>query len=174
MIPEHIQLLSLEDIGCMEEVPENQLTIAGNAIQKAQFIKDRYGFDCFADDTGLEVKALNGEPGVFSARYAGPQRNADDNMDKLMYELAYKNDRSAQFRTVIALILNNKLTSFEGVCEGKITKIKKGKAGFGYDPVFKPDGHDQTFAEMELGLKNKISHRSKAVLQLIEFLQAIK
>ncbi|MBT8274388.1 MAG: non-canonical purine NTP diphosphatase [Bacteroidia bacterium] len=174
LMPSHIELLSLDDIGCLEDVPENQLTITGNAIQKATYIKDRYGYDCFADDTGLEVNALNGEPGVFTARYAGPQRNADDNIDKLLYELEYKNDRSAQFKTAIALISNDELNTFEGICKGKITKLRRGQKGFGYDPVFKPFGHDQTFAEMELELKNKIGHRGKAVQLLIKHLASIK
>ena len=173
LIPQHIQLLSLKDIGCFEEVPEIQLTIKGNAIQKAEFIKEHCGFDCFADDTGLEVEALNGEPGVFSARYAGEQRNATDNMNKLLKELQNKPNRNAQFKTVIALHLNNKLHTFTGICKGEITSTKKGDSGFGYDPIFKPNGYDNTFAEMELSLKNKIGHRGKAVVKLVEFLSSI-
>ena len=174
MLPTQFQILSLEDIGCVEDVPETQLTISGNSIQKAKYIKERYHHNCFADDTGLEVKALNGEPGVFSARYAGPQRNANDNMEKLLYELEYKSDRSAHFKTVIALIIEDELMTFEGICEGKITAIKRGRQGFGYDPIFKPNGYDQTFAEMELGLKNKIGHRGKAMKQLLSYLESIK
>ena len=173
LIPEHITLLSLKDIGCFEEVPETQLTIEGNAIQKAEYIKEHYGFDCFADDTGLEVKALNGDPGVLSARYAGVQRDAHDNMNKLLRELNDKPNRDAQFKTVIALNLNNNLHTFTGVCKGEITTTKKGDSGFGYDPIFKPDGYDQTFAEMDLSLKNQIGHRGKAVTKLVEFLGSL-
>ena len=173
LIPEHITLLSLKDIGCFEEVPETQLTIEGNAIQKAEYIKQNYGYDCFADDTGLEVKALNGDPGVLSARYAGVQRDAHDNMNKLLRELNDKPNRDAQFKTVIALNLNNNLHTFTGVCKGEITTTKKGDSGFGYDPIFKPDGYDQTFAEMDLSLKNQIGHRGKAVTKLVEFLGSL-
>ena len=173
LIPKHLTLLSLKDIGCFEEVPETQLTIEGNAIQKAEYIKEHYGFDCFADDTGLEVKALNGDPGVLSARYAGVQRDAHDNMNKLLRELNDKPNRDAQFKTVIALNLNNNLHTFTGVCKGEITTTKKGDSGFGYDPIFKPDGYDQTFAEMDLSLKNQIGHRGKAVTKLVEFLGSL-
>ena len=173
LIPTHITLLSLKDIGCFEEVPETQLTIKGNAIQKAEYIKEQYGLDCFADDTGLEVKALNGEPGVFSARYAGEQRDANDNMNKLLSELEGNQNREAQFKTVIALHLNDELQTFTGICEGAITTTKKGDSGFGYDPIFMPDGFIQTFAEMELRLKNKIGHRGKAVVELVEFLNSL-
>jgi XTP/dITP diphosphohydrolase len=170
LIPDHIKLLSLADIGCFEDIPETQDTIEGNAIQKVEYIKTNYGYDCFADDTGLEVSALNGEPGVYSARYAGEQRNADDNMNKLLKTLENKNDRKALFKTVIALHLNNKLEVFTGICEGEITKSKQGENGFGYDPIFKPLDYDQTFAEMDLTLKNSISHRGKAIMQLVAFL----
>ncbi len=173
LIPTHITLLSLKDIGCFEEVPETQLTIKGNAIQKAEYIKEQYGLDCFADDTGLEVKALNGEPGVFSARYAGEQRDANDNMNKLLSELEGNQNREAQFKTVIALHLNDELQTFTGICEGAITTTKKGDSGFGYDPIFMPDGFIQTFAEMELRHKNKIGHRGKAVMELVEFLNSL-
>ena len=173
LIPNHIQLLSLKDIGCDEDIPETQPTIEGNAIQKAKYIKEHYGYDCFADDTGLEVEALNGEPGVFSARYAGAQRNANDNMNKLLNELENKPNRTAQFKTVIALHINNKLHTFKGICKGNITQEKSGNSGFGYDPIFKPKDYDQTFAEMSLELKNKIGHRGKAVRQLVVFLNAL-
>jgi XTP/dITP diphosphohydrolase len=173
LIPSHISLLSLKDIGCFEEVPETQLTIKGNSVQKAEYIKEYYGFDCFADDTGLEVEALNGEPGVFSARYAGEQRDVNDNMNKLLSELKDKPNRNARFKTVIALHLNHQLHTFTGICEGEITTAKKGDSGFGYDPIFKPTGYDQTFAEMDLALKNKIGHRGKAVVKLVEFLSSI-
>lgn len=173
LIPSHITLLSLKDIGCFEEVPETQLTIRGNAIQKAEYIKEQYGIDCFADDTGLEVEAIDGEPGVFSARYAGEQRDANDNMNKLLNALKGKPNRRAQFKTVIALHLNNKLHTFNGICKGEITISKKGESGFGYDPIFKPDGFTQTFAEMDLSLKNQIGHRGKAVAELVEFLGSL-
>lgn len=168
LIPKHINLLSLKDIGCFEEVPETQNTIYGNAIQKAEYIKTYYGYDCFADDTGLEVEALNNEPGIYSARYAGSQRNANDNMDKLLLNLENKENRNARFKTVIALHLNNKLETFTGICEGQITTEKKGEKGFGYDPIFKPSGYEKTFAEINLDLKNKISHRGKAVVLLVK------
>lgn len=171
LVPDHIQLLSLADIGCFEEVPETQNTIEGNAIQKAEYIKQHYGFDCFADDTGLEVKALDGAPGVYSARYAGEQRNANDNMDKLLLELQNKTNRTAQFKTVIALRLDNRLETFTGICKGAITKEKKGEQGFGYDPIFQAEGHTHTFAEISLEEKNDIGHRGKAVRQLANYLE---
>lgn len=170
LIPKHIQLLSLEDIGCFEDIPETQPTIEDNAIQKAEYLKTHYGYDCFADDTGLEVTALHGEPGVYSARYAGKQRNADDNMDKLLKNLEPHQDRSAQFKTVIALHLNGNIHTFTGICEGTITHSKSGSEGFGYDPIFKAKGYDKTFAEISLDEKNAIGHRGKAVIMLVEFL----
>ncbi|WP_274475676.1 non-canonical purine NTP diphosphatase [Mangrovimonas aestuarii] len=170
LMPDSITLLSLKDINCTEDVPETQDTIEGNAIQKVEYIKLNYGYDCFADDTGLEVNSLNGAPGVYSARYAGEQKNANDNMNKLLTELSGKADRSAQFKTVIALHLNDKLHTFTGICLGSITKEKCGAQGFGYDPVFMPEGFKTTFAEMELAEKNAIGHRGKAVSQLVEFL----
>ena len=174
LIPEHIKLLSLKDIGCFEDVPETQLTIEGNAIQKAEYIKEHYGFDCFADDTGLEVEALDGEPGVFSARYAGEQRNAHDNMNLLLKNLKEKPDRSAQFKTVIALHLNDHLETFTGICKGEITEEKHGDKGFGYDPIFKAEGYDTTFAEISLEEKNKIGHRGKAVRLLVDYLSNLR
>jgi len=173
LIPDHIKLLSLKDIDCFEDIPETQPSIEGNAIQKAEYIKTNYGYDCFADDTGLEVDALNGEPGVFSARYAGKRRNANDNMDLLLRNLKDSDDRRAQFKTVVALHLNGKLETFTGICKGEITTKKHGEKGFGYDPIFKPNGYDDTFAEMDLALKNKIGHRGKAVMQLVAFLNAL-
>lgn len=170
IIPTHIKLLSLKDIGCFEDVPETQSTIKGNAIQKAEYVKKHYGYDCFADDTGLEVESLNNEPGVFSARYAGPQRDANDNMDLLLNNLIKKPNRNAQFKTVVALHLNGNLETFTGICKGKITPNKQGEKGFGYDPIFMPDGYTKTFAEMDLILKNKIGHRGKAITQLVAFL----
>lgn len=173
MLPESIQILSLESIGCLEEIPETSETIEGNAILKANYVTQNYGFDCFADDTGLEVEALNGEPGVYSSRYAGEQKNADDNMNKLLNELADKTNRSAQFKTVIALNLKEKQYLFTGIASGEIIKNKMGTGGFGYDPTFKPTGYEETFAQLSLEIKNEISHRGKATKALLEFLQNI-
>ncbi len=173
MLPESIQIVSLESIGCLEEIPETSETIEGNAILKANYVTQKYGFDCFADDTGLEVEALNGEPGVYSARYAGEQRNVDDNMDKLLEELLDKTNRNAQFKTVIALNFEGKQYLFEGIASGEITLEKIGFGGFGYDPIFKPNGYENTFAELSLEIKNEISHRGKATKALLEFLQNI-
>lgn len=170
LLPKHITLLSLKDINCEEDIPETQPTIAGNALQKSEYIKQHYGYDCFADDTGLEIDALNGEPGVYSARYAGPQRNAEDNMTKVLTKLDNNTNRNAQFKTVIALELNGKQYTFEGICKGQITTQKQGEKGFGYDPIFQPDGFLKTFAEMSLDDKNKIGHRGKAVQKLVAFL----
>ncbi len=170
LLPDHITILSLKDINCEEDIPETQPTIEGNAIQKAQYVKEHYGYDCFADDTGLEVHALNGEPGVFSARYAGPQRNADDNMNKLLSELQNKEDRSAHFKTVVALIINDQQYTFEGICNGTIIEEKRGEKGFGYDPIFMADGFTETFAQISLEEKNRVGHRGKAVQKLIDFL----
>ena len=168
-----IELLSLEEIGCDEEIPETAETIEGNAILKANYVKEKYGYDCFADDTGLEVTALNGEPGVYSARYAGEQKSAEDNMTKLLKSLKNKEDRSAQFKTVIALNLNGQQHLFTGIAKGKIILEKKGNHGFGYDPIFQPENYAETFAELSSEIKNKISHRAKATQQLIDFLNSI-
>jgi XTP/dITP diphosphohydrolase len=173
LLPDSIKIMSLESIGCFEEIPETANTIEGNAIQKANYITEKYGLDCFADDTGLEVAALNGEPGVLSARYAGNQRSDEDNMTKLLMNLSNKTNRSAQFKTVIALNLRGKQYLFTGIAGGEIILEKRGTAGFGYDPIFKPENCQETFAEMDLSLKNKISHRGKAVKQLITFLNSI-
>ena len=172
LLPKHIKLLSLKDIGCFEEIPETQETIEGNAIQKAEYIKTKYGYNCFADDTGLEVEALDGAPGIYSARYAGEQRDANDNMDKLLRELENKDNRAAQFKTVIALHIDGQLQYFTGICKGEIILNKKGDKGFGYDPIFKPNGFENTFAEMDLELKNNIGHRGKAVNKLVIFLNS--
>jgi XTP/dITP diphosphohydrolase len=169
-----IQLLSLEEIGCQEEIPETADTIEGNAILKANYVTEKYGYDCFADDTGLEVQALNGEPGVYSARYAGEQRNSDDNMNKLLDGLSDKEDRSAQFKTVIALNIKGEQHLFTGIAKGDIVLEKTGNHGFGYDPIFKPENYDETFAELSSDIKNKISHRAKATKQLIDFLNTTK
>ncbi|GAA0871945.1 non-canonical purine NTP diphosphatase [Gangjinia marincola] len=170
LMPAHIELLSLHDINQMEEIPETQPTIEGNALQKARFVKDRFNLNCFADDTGLEVSALDGAPGVFSARYAGPKKDPNDNMNKLLQQLSNKDDRSAQFKTIIALLLNGKEYLFEGICEGTITKAKIGSQGFGYDPVFKPKGSKITFGEMQMSDKAVYSHRAKGIKKLINFL----
>lgn len=171
LLPSTIEIISLESIGCCEEIPETADTIEENAIMKANYVTQKYGYDCFADDTGLEVEALNGEPGVFSARYAGEQRNSNDNMDKLLKELNSKPNRKAQFKTVIALNLNGKQHLFTGIARGKITLEKTGNQGFGYDPIFQPEGYEKTFAQLSLEEKGLISHRGKATEQLIAFLK---
>lgn len=173
MLPKEIELLSLEDIGCTEDIPETANTIEGNAILKANYITEKYGFSCFADDTGLEVDALNGEPGVFSARYAGEQKNANDNMNKLLESLKNKSNRKAQFKTIIALNINEKQFLFEGIIKGDIISEKRGTKGFGYDPIFVPEGFTSTFAEMEMSEKAKLSHRGIATRKLISFLEAL-
>ena len=170
MLPKNIEIVSLESIGCHEDIPETANTIEGNAIQKANYVLENYGHDCFADDTGLEVAALDNEPGVFSARYAGEQRNATDNMNKLLSNLENNPDRKAQFKTVICLNHNGKQHLFTGIAKGKITLEKIGTGGFGYDPIFSPDGYTETFAQLSLELKNEISHRGKATALLISFL----
>lgn len=170
-LPDSIELLSLEDIGCHEEIPETADTIEGNAILKADYVTKNYGYDCFADDTGLEVEALNGAPGVYSARYAGEQKSAEDNMDKLLAALNGNSNRDARFKTVIALNLNGKQQLFTGIINGIITSEKAGDKGFGYDPIFKPEGLNLTFAQLSLNEKARLSHRGRAVSQLIEFLK---
>ncbi|MRX39771.1 non-canonical purine NTP diphosphatase [Flavobacterium sp. LC2016-23] len=174
ILPETIKIMSLEEIGCYEDIPETAATIEGNAILKADYVTRKYGYDCFADDTGLEVNALNGEPGVYSARYAGEQRDANDNMDKLLNALSDQSDRSAQFKTVIALNLNGAQHLFTGIAKGNITLNKTGSHGFGYDPIFQPENYTETFAELSSEIKNKISHRAKATQQLIDFLNPTK
>ena len=171
MLPSSIEIVSLESIGCFEDIPETADTIEGNAILKANYITQKYSLDCFADDTGLEVAALNGEPGVFSARYAGEQRSSEDNMTKLLEELSTKTNRNAHFKTVIALNLNGQQHLFTGIAEGEITLKKEGNQGFGYDPIFQPEGYEATFAQLSLEEKGKISHRGKATAQLIRFLK---
>ena len=173
LMPEGIQLLSLKEIGCNKDIPETSPTIEGNAIQKAEYVKQKYGYDCFADDTGLEVEALDGAPGVYSARYAGEAKDSNANIEKLLRELQGKEDRSARFKTVIALHLNNKLHTFTGICPGNIIFERKGLQGFGYDPVFQPEGKQVTFAEMDLEEKSQISHRARATRQLIDFLASL-
>ena len=164
-------VMSLEEIGCHEEIIEDADTIQGNAKIKADFITNRYHIDCFADDTGLEVEALNGAPGVYSARYAGEHCSYQDNVNKMLNALDGVENRKAVFRTVIALNLEGETYYFEGRCEGQITKEQRGSEGFGYDPIFQPDGFDETFAELGMDVKNSISHRGRATQKLIEFLQ---
>ena len=173
LVPNIIQIVSLEEIGCIEDIPETADTIEGNAILKANYVTEKYGFDCFADDTGLEVDALNSAPGVYSARYAGEQKDANDNMDKLLSELKDKSNRKANFKTVIALNLNGKQNLFTGIINGKIIEEKIGTNGFGYDPIFVADGYEKTFAELSMEEKSTISHRGIAVKELILFLQKL-
>ena len=170
LLPHYIKLLSLDDIGCDEEIPETADTIEGNAILKAEHVRHRYGYDCFADDTGLEVEALNGEPGVLSARYAGDEKNDNSNVTKLLKNLEGKENRNAQFKTAIALNLNDNQNLFTGICKGKIIEEKRGDQGFGYDPIFVPEGYKKTFAEMSLSEKSGISHRGIAFKELITYL----
>ena len=171
MLPEEIEILSLSDIDCYEELPETQNTLKGNAMQKASFVYQNYGYNCFADDTGLEIEALNNEPGVYSARYAGLHCSADDNINKVLHKLSGEKNRLANFKTVIALIIDGKEECFEGICKGKITFSKYGEQGFGYDPIFKPAGFGKTFAEMSKLEKGVISHRGRATKNLVEFLK---
>ena len=170
VLPKEFNIKSLDDIGFCEEVPENENTIEGNAIFKANYIYKKYNLNVFADDTGLEVDSLNGKPGVHSARYAGISKNSTDNINKLLKKLKNKKNRKARFKTVIALILNSKIHTFEGVVEGIITKKPKGENGFGYDPVFIPSGYTKTFGELSIEEKNSISHRSLAMNKLIDFI----
>ncbi|MFZ6036655.1 MAG: non-canonical purine NTP diphosphatase [Bacteroidota bacterium] len=165
-----LEILSLNDINCRTDIPETGTTLEENALIKARFVKDNFGYDCFADDTGLEVKALDGAPGVYSARYAGEDCRAEDNVRKLLTNLEGISDRRAAFRTVIALLIGDEQYFFEGAIHGKIIDEKRGESGFGYDPVFVPDGYEQTFAELGEDIKNKISHRAIATNKLIRFL----
>lgn len=171
VLKDQLEILSLKEINCFDDIPETADTLEGNALLKAKHIYDNYGFDCFADDTGLEVEALDGRPGVYSARYAGEDQNAARNMEKLLRELEGQPNRRARFRTVVALIEEGKVSYFEGKIEGKIIEQQRGSTGFGYDPVFVPDGYSQTFAELGSEQKNKISHRALAVKELINFLK---
>jgi XTP/dITP diphosphohydrolase len=165
-----VEVLSLNDIGCNVDIPETGSTLEENALQKAQYVYDHYHIDCFADDTGLEVDALNGAPGVYSARYAGDGHDSEANMTKLLNELGENNNRSARFRTVIALIQQGEVHEFEGIVNGEIIRERRGGEGFGYDPIFQPDGYDQTFAELGLDIKNQISHRARATRKFAEYL----
>jgi len=174
MLSDEFEILSLNDIGCNEDIPETKPTLEGNASQKSHYVYEKFGYNCFSDDTGLEVEAINNEPGVYSARYAGPQRKAEDNMQKLLLELNKIKNRKARFRTVISLIINGEEHCFEGIVEGEILKQKQGIDGFGYDPIFAPEGKSISFAEMELDEKNKISHRGRAVVKLTQFLKNLE
>lgn len=171
LLPKNIQLLSLKDIDCFDEIPETGDTLEENAKIKADYITQTYGLNCFSDDTGLLVDALNGAPGVYSARYAGEQKDASDNMQKLLNELNGKNNRKAHFKTVVHLNLNGEVHAFEGTVEGVITDKEQGKGGFGYDPIFKPNGFYKTFGELPSDVKNSISHRGRAIRKLVEFLK---
>lgn len=170
LIPRSIRVLTLEDVGLTEEIPEEQGTLEGNASQKSRYIYDRFSRSCFADDTGLEIDALGGKPGVFSARYAGDDKDPEANMDKVLEKLKDEDNRRARFRTVISLILDGKELFFEGVVEGHILREKRGDEGFGYDPVFLPEGSSLTFAQMPMNMKNRISHRSRAIKKLANYL----
>lgn len=177
MLGDKIEVMSLADINCHEDIPETADTLEGNALQKARYVFDKYGMSCFADDTGLEVDALGGEPGVYSARYAGGEgHDSEANMAKLMQKLGDNDNRKARFRTVIALITgsgDDGVKLFEGVAEGDIIREKRGGEGFGYDPIFRPEGYDKTFAELGHEIKNKISHRARAVQKLVEYLKQV-
>ena len=170
ILGEKIELLSLKDIECEADIPETADTLEGNATQKAEYIYKNFGLDCFADDTGLEVEALNGAPGIYSARYAGDGHDSEANMKKLLENLQGKENRKAQFRTAICLIMNGEKYLFEGIVKGEIIQEKRGGAGFGYDPIFVPEGYNLTFAELGNDIKNTISHRAKAVEKLCDFL----
>lgn len=173
LLPSNVNLLGLQDINCTEEIPETQATIEGNASQKAFYVYDNYSVDCFADDTGLEIEALNGRPGVLSARYAGEEKNASKNMDRILSEMKGITNRKASFKTVISLVIEGKETQFEGVVKGVILLEKQGGQGFGYDPIFQPEGYSKSFAQMNLAEKNKISHRAIAVSKLVEYLNKL-
>lgn len=171
ILKDKIELLSLKDIDCDVDIPETATTLEGNAVLKAQYIHENYGLNCFADDTGLEIEALNNEPGVYSARYAGSDKSSEANMLKVLKNLEGIENRKAQFRTAVSLIINNEQYLFEGIIKGTIIKEKRGNSGFGYDPIFVPEGYDKTFAELGNEIKNKISHRALAINKLCNFLK---
>lgn len=173
IVKDSFEILSLKDINCNEDIDETGVTLEENALIKVRYVKEKYGYDCFGDDTGLEVDALNGAPGVYSARYAGGDHDSKANIRKLLKELNNISDRKAQFRTVVALIMDGKEYMFEGKIKGSIITEEKGTAGFGYDPVFMPEGYNQTFAELGNGIKNNVSHRALAVKALCEYLKSI-
>jgi XTP/dITP diphosphohydrolase len=170
LLDESIELLCLNDIHCTDEIPENQETLEGNAAEKSFYIYNKFSVNCFADDTGLEIEALNGEPGVYSARYAGEERSSEKNMDLVLEKLDKIKNRKARFRTVISLVIDGREIQFEGIVDGLILHSKRGKTGFGYDPIFKPDESPLSFAEMPMDEKNKISHRGRAVQKLVDYL----
>ena len=174
MLPNTIELLSLSDFNSYDEIDETEMSLEGNATLKADYITQKYGYDCFADDTGLEVESLNGKPGVYSARFAGEPSNSENNMQKLLTELKNKSNRNAQFRTAVSLNINDANFIFEGVCKGAILEKKQGEKGFGYDPIFKPENHTNSFAEMSSEEKNIISHRGIAIKKLVSFLSSYK
>mgnify|MGYP005989805661 CR=1 FL=1 len=174
ILPSSIELLSLKNINCYDEIEETATTLDGNAIIKANFITKKFNYNCFADDTGLEIESLNNRPGVYSARFAGEPSNSDNNMKKVLLELKEKRNRKAQFRTSICLNLNGKQFLFNGICKGEILPSKQGEKGFGYDPIFKPNNYDKSFAEMSSEEKNKISHRGIAIRKLVDFLTKIQ
>lgn len=174
LIEPDFRILSLDDIGCEDELPETTNTLEGNSMQKASFIFERYRLPCFADDTGLEVEALNGAPGVYSARYAGDQRSSDDNIELLLSNLKDKQNRRARFRTIITLVTASETRLFEGIVSGEILETKHGTGGFGYDPVFRPDGFNKTMAEMSMDEKNHISHRGQAIRKLVNHLKSMR
>ena len=173
LVPDWIDVLSLHEINCFQEIKETEKSLEGNALLKSRFIYENFGYDCFSDDTGLEINSLNNEPGVLSARYAGDECNADNNINKVLNSMHNILDRKAKFRTVISLIIKGKEFLFEGCCDGYITKGVIGKNGFGYDPIFKPKGYEMTFAEMSIKEKGSISHRSIAFEKLINFLNSM-
>ncbi len=170
LLEDSFELLSLNDIECFDDIPENQETIEGNASEKAFYIWNKYQLNCFADDTGLEIEALNGEPGVYSARYAGDEKSPEKNIELVLQKMVKIKNRKARFKTVISLVIDGKEVQFEGIVEGTILEKKKGQSGFGYDPIFQPDESQFSFAEMPLGEKNKISHRGRATRKLVEYL----
>ena len=170
LIPKEIEIISLKEIGCTEDIPETGDTLEANAFQKVHYVKENYNYDCFADDTGLEIDALNGAPGVYSARYAGPEKSAEANIEKILSELQGKENRTAKFRTAIALTLNNEEHLFEGEINGYISKVKQGNEGFGYDPIFMPENENRSFAQMSMVEKGTISHRGRAVKKLVAYL----
>ena len=174
ILPSGFKLFSLKDISCEEELPENQDTLEGNALEKANYLYDNYGYNCFSEDTGLEIKSLNNAPGVYSARYAGLQRSSEDNINKVLNDLKGVKDRRARFRTVVALIMDGKRQLFEGVVEGEILNEREGVNGFGYDPIFKPDGYDHSFGLLDKKIKLEISHRTRAVSSLLNYLNSLK
>jgi len=174
LLDDSIELLSLNDINCTDDIPENRETLEGNASEKSFYIFNKYGMNCFADDTGLEIEALNGEPGVYSARYAGEERNSENNMNLVLEKLDKINNRKARFRTVISLVIDGHETQFEGVVDGHILEEKRGQTGFGYDPIFQPIESGYSFAELSMVEKNEISHRGRAVQKLIKYLTQFK